>query len=47
MKDATDESVLGRLIAGAGVKNELGLAAFLGISGQSIYNAKKKGKIPP
>lgn len=47
MKDATDDGVLERLIAGSGVKNELGLAAFLGISGQSIYNAKKKRKIPP
>lgn len=47
MKDATTDGVLERLIIGAGTKNEPGLAIALGISAQSIYNAKKKNKIPP
>lgn len=47
MEEATNKGLLERLFIGAGVKNELGLAAALGISGQSVYNAKKKGKIPP
>lgn len=47
MKDATTDGILERLIIGAGTKNEPGLAIALGISAQSIYNAKKKEKIPP
>ena len=47
MKDATTGGILERLIIGAGTKNEPGLAIALGISAQSIYNAKKKDKIPP
>lgn len=47
MKDATPDGLLERLIIGAGAKNESGLAIALGISTQSIYNAKKKDKIPP
>lgn len=47
MKDATTDDILERLIIGAGTKNEPGLAIALGISAQSIYNAKKKDKIPP
>lgn len=46
MKDATTDGVLERLIIGAGTKNEPGLAIALGISAQSIYNAKKKIKFP-
>ena len=43
----TPDDIVGRLVLASGAKNELGLAAFLGISAQSIYNARKKNKIPP
>lgn len=47
MEDIAWKSILERLISATNSKNESGLAAYLGISTQSIYNAKKKGQIPP
>lgn len=47
MEDATWEEILQRLLASTGSPTEAVLADRLGISSQSIYNAKKKGKIPP
>lgn len=39
--------MLRRLVDAAGAKNESALAAAIGISHQAVYNAKKKGVIPP
>lgn len=47
MEDATWQEILQRLLASTGSPNEAVLADRLGISSQSVYNAKKKGKIPP
>lgn len=47
MEDATFDEILERLVLASGAQNEIGLATFLGISAQSIYNAKKKNGIPP
>jgi hypothetical protein len=41
------EAMLRRLMDAAGAKNESALAAAIGISHQAVYNAKKKGVIPP
>jgi len=41
------EAILRRLMDAAGAKNESALAAAIGISHQAVYNAKKKGVIPP
>lgn len=47
MKQKEAETILLRLMEASGVKNEAALAAVIGISHQAVYNAKKKGVIPP
>ena len=47
MKDETWESVLQRMMQASNSSNESVLASRLGISAQSVYNARKKQQIPP
>lgn len=47
MKGATSEEILLRMAEATGSKRETNLAAWLGVTPQSVSNAKKKGSIPP
>lgn len=47
MKATTWEESIARLLQATASDSEAALAARLGLTSQSIYNAKKKGKIPP
>lgn len=47
MKDETWESVLQRMMQVSNSSNESVLASRLGLSAQSVYNARKKQQIPP
>lgn len=46
MKDANFDEIMGRMLLATGAKNEASISAMLGITHQSIYNAKNKGKLP-
>ena len=47
MKDETWEAVLQRMMQVSNSSNESVLASRLGLSAQSVYNARKKQQIPP
>lgn len=47
MEDATAEGLVRRMVEATGAKNESHLAQIVGVTPQSLSNAKRKDAIPP